>query len=170
MMKCPCCGKDIAPHEMDVAFALPDVIHALPEDQRAARARIHSDLCSLDDRRFFIRGVVYVPVQQLGTLFGWGVWAEVSEEVFHRYEAIYDQDASGEPAAAGVLANVPPDYERVEQSLEISFGPPDQRPTFRLVPTKSDFYCEQVDGIPVRKWHRIIERHLGSRTDAGKPS
>ena len=169
-MKCPCCGKDVATHEMDVAFALPDVIHALPDDQRAARARIHSDLCSLDGRGYFIRGDVYAPVQQLGTLFGWGVWAEVSQEVFRRYEAIYDRDATSEPPAAGLLANVPPDYERIEQPLEICFGPPDQRPSFRLVPTESDFYREQVDGLPVRKWHRIIERHLGFRPDTAKSS
>jgi hypothetical protein len=69
-----------------------------------------------------------------------------------------------------VLANVPPGYERIEQPLEILFGRPDQRPTFRLVPTDTDFYREHVDGLPVRKWHRIIERHLGSRPDAAKPS
>jgi hypothetical protein len=155
---------------MDVAFALPDVIHALPEDQRAARARIHSDLCSLDDRRFFIRGVAYAPVQQLGTLFGWGVWAEVSPEVFLRYQELYDQDASDEPPAAGVLANVPPGYDRIEQPLEIVFGPPDQRPTFRLVPTDSEFYREQVEGLPVRKWHRIIERHPGAGGGDAKPA
>jgi hypothetical protein len=143
---------------MDVAFGLPDVIHALPEDERAARARTHSDLCSLDDRRFFIRGVVYAPVQQLGTLFGWGVWAEVSREVFLRYQELYDRDATGESPAAGVLANVPPGYERIEQPLEILFGPPDQRPTFRLMPTDSELYREQVEGLPVRKWHRIIGR------------
>lgn len=155
---------------MDVAFALPDAIHALPEDERAARARTHSDLCSLDERRFFIRGVVYAPVQQLGTLFGWGVWAEVSREVFLRYQELYDRDATGEPPAAGVLANVPPGYARIEQPLEILFGPPDQRPTFRLVPTDSEFYREQVEGLPVRKWHRIIERYLGAVPGAAKPS
>ncbi|MCU0836886.1 MAG: DUF2199 domain-containing protein [Chromatiaceae bacterium] len=155
---------------MDLAFALPDAIHALPEAQRAARATIHSDLCSLDDRRFFIRGVVYAPVQQLGTLFGWGVWAEVSREVFLRYQAIYDQDASGEPPAAGVLANCPPGYERIVQPLEIAFGPADQRPTFRLAPTDSDFYREHVGGMPAQKWHSIIERHLGSTDGDTKPS
>ena len=154
---------------MDVAFALPDVIHALPADQRAARARTHSDLCSLDERHFFIRGVVYAPVQELGTLFGWGVWAEVSREVFLRYQALYDQDASGEPPAAGVLANVPPGYAPIEQPLEILFGSPDQRPTFRLVPTDSELYREQVEGLPVRKWHRIVERHLGAGPGAARP-
>ena len=155
---------------MDVAFALPDAIHALPEDQRAARACTHSDLCSLDERRFFIRGVVYAPVQQLGTLFGWGVWAEVSREVFLRYQALYDQDATGEPLAAGVLANVPPGYEPIEQPLEILFGPPDQRPTFRLAPTDSELYREQAEGLPVRKWHRIIERYLRAGSGAAKPA
>ena len=155
---------------MDVAFALPDAIHALPDDQRAARARTHSDLCSLDDRRFFIRGVAYAPVQQLGTLFGWGVWAEVSREVFLRYQELYDRDASGEPPAAGVLASVPPGYERIEQPLEILFGPPDQRPTFRLALTDSELYREQVEGLPVRKWHLIIERHLGAGGGDEKPS
>lgn len=155
---------------MDVAFTLPDAIHAVPEEQRAARGRTHSDLCSLDDQRFFIRGVVYAPVQQLGTLFGWGVWAEVSRAVFLRYQELYDRDASGEPPAAGVLANVPPGYERIEQPLEILFGPPDQRPTFRLVPTDSELYREQVEGLPVRKWHRIIERYLGSSPGDTTPS
>ena len=169
-MKCPCCGKDVRLYEMDVAFALPDAIHALSEGQRAARARTHSDLCSLDDRRFFIRGVVYAPVQQLGTLFGWGVWAEVAREVFLRYQAIYAQDASDEPPAAGLLANVPPGYERVEQPLAIVFGPPDQRPMFKLAPTDSDFYREHVEGLPARKWHSIIERHLASTAGDTKPS
>lgn len=169
-MKCPCCGKEIEPHEMDVAFALPDTIFAMPEDQRAARAKTHSDLCSLDDRRYFIRGVVYVPVPQLGTRFGWGVWAEVSKEVFLRYQEIYDEDASAEPPAAGVLANTPPGYSSVEQPLEILFGPPDQRPTFKPSLTDSEFFREHVEGMPVRKWHSIIERHRGPSQRETKPS
>jgi hypothetical protein len=158
-MKCPCCGKEVKPYEMDVAFSLPDAIYALPEAQRATRARTHSDLCSLDDRHYFIRGVVYVPILQLGILFGWGVWAEVSKGVFFRYQEIYDEDASTEPPAAGVLANIPPGYRDIEQPLEIHFGPPDQRPTFKPSPTDSEFYREHVEGMPVRKWHSIIERH-----------
>jgi len=59
---------------------------------------------------------------------------------------------------------------RIEQPLEILFGPPDQRPTFRLVPTDSELYREQVEGLPVRKWHHIIERHLGARPGAAKPA
>lgn len=68
-MKCPCCDKEVELHQMDVAFCLPDAIFTLPEEQRASRAKTHSDLCSLDDARYFIRGIVYVPVQQLGTNF-----------------------------------------------------------------------------------------------------
>jgi hypothetical protein len=160
-MKCPCCGKEVEPHQMDVAFGLPDAVFALSEEQRAARASMHSDLCSLDDRRYFIRGVVYVPVQQLGIDFGWGVWAEVSADTFRRYRELYDQDGSSEPPAAGILANTPPGYAAIEQALEIHFGPADQRPLFKPTASDSEFYREQIEGLPVRKWHRIIERHAG---------
>jgi len=146
---------------MDVAFSLPDAIFALPEEQRAARAKTHSDLCSLDDTRYFLRGVVYVPVQQLNTDFGWGVWAEVSADTFFHYDAIYDKDGSSEPPAAGILANTPPGYTELEQPLEIHFGPPDKRPVFKLSPTDGVFYHEQIEGLPVRKWHSIIERYAG---------
>jgi hypothetical protein len=146
---------------MDVAFGLPDAIFALPEDQRAVRAKTHSDLCSLDDTRYFIRGVVYVPVQQLGSNFGWGVWAEVSAETFFRYNAIYDKDGSNEPPAAGILANIPPGYTEVEQPLEIHFGLPDKRPAFKPTFAEGEFYHEQIEGLPIRKWHSIIERYAG---------
>lgn len=156
-MKCPCCDKEIEPHQMDVAFGLPDVIFSLPEDQREVRAKTHSDLCSLDDQRYFIRGVVRAPVQQLDTDFGWGVWAEVSKDTFE----LHDKNGSDEPPAGGVLANTPPSYVDVDQQLEIHFGPPDKRPTFKPTPTDSEFYHEYISGLPVRKWHSIIERHMG---------
>ena len=146
---------------MDVAFGLPDAIFALPEGQRAARAKIQADLCSLDGTRYFIRGVVYVSVQQLGIDFGWGVWAEVSQDTFFFYNKIYDQDGSNEPPAAGILANTPPDYTEVEQPLEIHFGPSDKRPVFKPTLTEGEFYHEQIKGLPIRKWHSIIERYAG---------
>jgi len=144
---------------MDVAFGLPDVIFALSGEERENRARIHSDLCVLDDSRFFIRGVLYVPVQQIGTQFGWGVWAEVSKDTFLRYDELYDQDGSDEPAGAGILANIPPGYPTVQQPLEVQFGPPDRRPIFKPVAADGEFYREYVEGLPVRKWHDIIERY-----------
>jgi hypothetical protein len=158
-MKCPCCGVEVEASQMDVAFGLPDVIFALPQEQRDARARTHSDLCSLDDGRYFIRGVVYIPVQQLGTKFGWGVWAEVSEDAFLRYRELYDKDGSDEPYVAGVLANTPPDYIEVEQPLKIQFGPPDKRPIFTLTHTQSELFREQTEGLDLAKWHRIVERY-----------
>lgn len=146
---------------MDVTFRLPDPIFSLPEDQRAVRAKTHTDLCSLDDSRYFIRGVIYVPVQQLESHFGWGVWAEVSKDTFFHYYDIYDKDGSNEPPAAGILANTPPSYSEIEQPLEIHFGPPDKRPVFKATPSESELYHEQINGLPVRKWHSIVERYAG---------
>lgn len=158
-MKCPCCDNEIEPHQMDVAFNLPDAIFELSEEQREARAKTHTDLCSLDDKQFYIRGVIYVPVQELGLNFGWGVWAEVSEATFYRYHEIYEVDGSSESPASGVLANTPPDYSNTPQPLEIQFGPPDKRPIFIPSLTEGEFYTEYVAGLPARKWHSIVERY-----------
>jgi hypothetical protein len=146
---------------MDVSFGLPDAIFSLPEEQRKTRAKIHTDLCSLDDSRYFIRGVVYVPVKGLGIDFGWGVWAEVSKDTFSHYHELYDKDGSNEPPTAGILANTPPGYDNIKQPIEIHFGPPDKRPIFKPTPTDSAFYHEQIEGLPARKWHSIIDALCG---------
>lgn len=150
---------------MEMAFTLPDIIFNLPEDQRAARAITSSDLCSLDNWRYFIRGTVDVPVPELETLYGWGVWAEVSKKVFVRYRKLFDQDGSAEPPAAGILANVLPDYDDIEQPLEIHFGLLKDRPAFIPSPTDSVLYREYVEGMPLHKWHSIIE--LGKSLSSG---
>lgn len=159
-MKCPCCNEDIDARQMDLAFGLPDVIFALTDEQREVRAKIHSDLCSIDDQRYFIRGVVYVPVTGLGSNFGWGVWAEVSKDTFFKYYSLYDKDGSEEPASAGVLANTPPGYDACEQALEIRFGPSDKRPVFIPMQSDNEFYHEYAHGLPIEKWHTIISRYM----------
>jgi hypothetical protein len=159
-MKCPCCDTEVEPHEMDVAFGLPDAIFCMPKEQRQARAKTHSDFCSLDETRYFIRGVAYVLVQRLNTNFGWGVWAEVPRETFYRYHEIYDRDGTNEAPAAGVLANTPADYLDVPQPLEIHFGPPDKRPTFKFGPSEGQLYLEQANGMEVEKWHSIVDRYV----------
>jgi len=157
-MKCPCCDKEIEPHQMDVAFNLPDAIFELSKEQRDTRAKTHTDLCSLDDKQFYIRGVIYLPVQQLSFNFGWGVWAEVSEDTFYKYLQIYEIDGSNESPSAGVLANLPPDYSKTRQPPEIHFGPSDKRPVFTPAPSESEFYTEYIGGLTVDKWHSIVDQ------------
>jgi ribosomal protein L34E len=94
---CGICGKEHAGVPTDHAYKLPDIVWAIPEPERSARAKFSSDLCQLGER-YFIRGVLHVPFSEAEGDFGWGVWAEVEWPVFERYLKLYDEDGSTEPA------------------------------------------------------------------------
>ena len=83
--QCSHCGEvhyDL-PH---LSFALPDPIDEIPQEERAERTFITSDLCVLDDEHFFIRGVIEIPIQGQDAPFGFGVWVSQREDHFMEYQ------------------------------------------------------------------------------------
>src|SRR5262245_22950469 len=104
---------------MVVGFRRPDHNLGIPEQERDERVRCSDDLCKTRDGRYFIRCVLEVPIPEMGEFFRWGPWAEVREADFARYLEIWDvEDASGEPAFSGRLANELPPYDGCE-GLEV---------------------------------------------------
>ena len=90
--RCPDC-RDIHDGLPDLCFALPDAIFDLDAAARQSRALISSDLCVLDDQRFFIRCVLEVEISDHSEAFAYGLWAEVSMRDFNRYSVYYNTDA-----------------------------------------------------------------------------
>lgn len=163
-MKCPCCGDEVGLENLDLGFGLPDEVFQMPSAQRRERVRANSDLCTIDDTRFFLRGVLHVPIQQMEKNFGWGVWAEVSRISFDNYLAHYSENGEAAPAMAGVLANSLPGNEDGTMGLPllIQMGAPDKRPTFALEPSDNELYREQTEGMPARKWHTLVSGMAGA--------
>lgn len=157
-MKCPCCGDEVGLENLSLGFGVPDEVFQMPSAQCRERVRANSDLCSIDDTRFFIRGVLEVPIQQMGLNFGWGVWAEVSQIAFDDYLAHYSENGEELPAMAGVLANGLPGNEdgTLGLPLRIQLRASDKRPAFALEPSDNELYREQTEGMPARKWHTLI--------------
>lgn len=159
MKTCRCCGKQLGEFTLDIAYQLPDVVWAIPEEERADRAKFNTDLCQYADR-FYLRGILYTPIIGEDQKFGWGLWAEVDEEVFQKYLSVYDTDGTGQPPVAGVLANTPPGYEGAEGvRIQIHFGPSTERPEFVAEPSSHLFYREQTEGITVERVHELNKRH-----------
>jgi hypothetical protein len=103
------CGQHHDDLLTDQAYKLPDAVWAIPERDRAEKARFNSDLCQMGER-YFIRCVLGVPFTESEGEFGWGAWAEVDWSTFERYLELYDEDGSGEPPKDGILANDLPPY------------------------------------------------------------
>lgn len=155
---CATCGQSHDGLPTDWGFKLPDVIWAIPVQEREAAARFTDDLCEYGER-YFIRGLLPVPLPDLGKEFGWGVWAEVDIAVFQRYLEFYDADGSAEPPYSGKLANSLPGYApSLNAPIQIRFRDETQRPIFTLAEQdRSALAVEQRTGISCARFHQILD-------------
>ncbi|GLV25387.1 DUF2199 domain-containing protein [Sphingobium sp. Cam5-1] len=154
---CSICGEEHRGLVKDWAYKLPDEVWAIPEAERAERARFNNDLCQFDERNF-IRCVLDIPLTETSDSFGWGAWAEVGWTTFERYLELYDQDGSTEPTHLGTLANDLPAYPAsFGTPVVIQFRNSTQRPSLFLnAEDKSLLAREQRNGICEARYHEIL--------------
>lgn len=155
--QCSMCGQHHDDLLTDQAYKLPDAVWAIPERDRAEKARFNSDLCQMGER-YFIRCVLGVPFTESEGEFGWGAWAEVDWSTFERYLELYDEDGSGEPPKDGILANdLPPYPSSIGSPVKIQFRDPTKRPRLSLLPEDFSLLAdEQRKGIDDKRWHDIL--------------
>ena len=131
--ECNCCGET---HEglPDLAFQLPEVIFEIDLEERDKRCSISTDLCTLDDEYFFIRGLLELPIVGVDERFAYGVWSTLSRENFDLYSSTFDQDIQSNLGPFfGYLSNGIPGYEN-SLNLHVDVQPRDHgdRPSFGL--------------------------------------
>lgn len=132
---CSHCGESHKGHPTDYGFTLPDVVWAIPEEERKRQAKWTSDLCQFGER-YFIRCLLAVPFAEGEGHFGWGLWVEVDWPTFEHYLSIYDRDATSEAPSAARIANQPAGYDPVLGAhVTIQFGPATERPRVIFRPT-----------------------------------
>ncbi len=151
--RCPDC-RDIHDGLPDLCFALPDAIFELDPEQRQARALVSSDLCVLDDERYFIRCVLEVALADHTDVFAYGLWAEVKARDFNRYAVYYNTEA---PATAsqfeGAIANrLPLTEETLELACAISLSNEEgMRPALRVLNASHSLHGEQETGVELSR-------------------
>jgi hypothetical protein len=158
--QCETCGREHVGLPMDVASAKPGDFLAIPAGERARRCNLTTDLCVIDKSRFFLRGVLYVRVVDAEAPFGWGLWAEVNEQSFKRYMALYSADGTEERPFRGQLSvEDRPGYEGLDgHTVMIQLRLATERPTFTLAPSEHLLYKEQHEGISMHRVHEILKR------------
>jgi hypothetical protein len=155
---CATCGTAHDGYPTDQAYGLPDMVWAIPKDEREARARFDTDLCECDGH-FFIRTILKVPLAGSESSFGWGLWVEVHVDDFWRYVDVYETDATGEPPRPAKIANAPTFYpDAMGADVMMQFGTAKDRPTLYFQPdATSDLAIDQRDGISPERHHRLLE-------------
>ena len=154
---CASCGQRHDGLPLDIGFEFPIDYLDVPKRERKRRCELTSDWCIIDRRRCYLRGVLSVPVHDIGDEFTWGLWAQVSAKDLRRYRNTYGEDCRDQPPSAGILSGAPRPYPDAEgHPLRIAFGPAGERPTFALKRSKNLLYREQRTGITLCRVQEIL--------------
>jgi hypothetical protein len=155
---CSCCGTTFDTLPMDYAHRAPDAWVALSEAERSTRAKLDSNLCAIDQREFYVRGCIEVPVPECDDIFAWGVWASVPKESFwYILDKWTAEIPADEPPIPGRLCNrinAYPDSTDLRCSVHLRSN--NLRPRFVLEPTDHPLAIEQRDGITLERVKQIF--------------
>ena len=86
--KCNSCGEV---HEGIPTFGwnYPVQYMSVPKEERAKRISLGSDDCVIDDKYFFVRGCLEIPVIGEQEPFVWSVWVSLSEPSFNQFAQFF---------------------------------------------------------------------------------
>jgi len=163
LIKCSCCDKMLPANQMELTFGLPDEIFSLSKKDREERTEGCTDLYILDDNRFFVRGLLPLPIKNQND-YCLGAWAEISEKDFERIEDLWDTDVGAdEPRIKATLSNsMPYTLSNGLTELEIQLQDSKSRPLFYVTSTSCTLYEEQSKGITA---HRAYEYTTYTKKD-----
>jgi hypothetical protein len=153
---CPICKKthdelpDIgsdAPHEW---------VEELREDPDSL---LTDDLCIIERRDYFVRGVLEIPVHGYEHGFGWGVWVSHKKDNFEIYRANFDTAKIG--PFFGWLSTEIGYYPRSTLNLKTMahYRGGGLRPRIVLEPGDHPLSRQQQEGISLREAWEIVHRY-----------
>lgn len=149
--RCPCCGKAVQ-GVLDVGYDHPDAWpHASYRKNggtvTVGQDRLTADLC-WSGNRFYVRGLLALPIRGTDATFAFGPWAEVSSPTFEAYRAVFGTPAEAALGASPAhLANALPGFpDSAGLPLMIRFAGGTDRPQF-TVSEPSHLNAAQRDGI-----------------------
>jgi len=141
-------------------FDAPDAWQSLSPGARKRRGELTSDQCVIDDRHYFIRGLVEIPVLDSDGPFAWGVWVSLSQANFERATALWlDPNRVNEPAYFGWFCNSIPVYpETLHQKTAAHSREVGMRPLIELEVSDHPLSIEQRGGITLARLQAIAEQ------------
>jgi hypothetical protein len=165
--KCSICDRVHEGVPLSWGPEFPDMWAELPPHERIQRGEAGTDQTIIDDRYFFIRGRVELPVIETGETFAWLVWARVSAKDFSKMSDLWTVKGREKKAKPcdGSLANNLPTYKNKTLGLSVKLHtrPVGVRP-FVEVLTEHDLRNEQQRGITLHRVQEIYQQFTSDGT------
>jgi len=164
---CQVCGQTHPLDEIEGSFTLPDVVANISRIARLVRVKSDRNFCILDNKTFFVRCLLPIPLHESSDNYCWGVWVQLSEDLFKRAKHSWSsRDREHEAPLDGVLANNILLYElgTLNLPVQIKHSPPGIAPTIRILSLSHPLAIEQENGVSVARAmeynHFVLHRHV----------
>jgi len=135
-----------------------------PSQQRP-KTFLDEDYCAIEDRDFFVRGVIHLPIIGTVETFRWGVWGSLSRKNFETLMEMEEDEKRAElPPMFSWLSTQIPEYpDTLNLKMYTHIQKPGQRPHFELELADHLLAREYNDGIdPERVKEIMMGRVRGS--------
>jgi len=154
--KCAQCGKIHPLDDLELSFKRADAIVELNDEDRRQLVKESDDLCTIEWKRYFVRGVLPLPVKEIEIPYNLGVWVEVDEPTFKSVVDNWEDPDQGSilPFDATLANNIPSLDDTVGLGVSLQLSDPSSRPTITLPRCEHPLYTEQSRGITE---HRAAE-------------
>jgi hypothetical protein len=157
---CAVCGESHAGETRDIRMSLPQPIFLLDEDEREHRAWVGEDSAILrqgERERFFVRGLLELPVAGEDGYFGYGAWIEVSEPDFAALRELWNDDEGWRSGPfTGTLANELSPYAFTEGlPLQLRLRDVQLLPLVELEDGDHELVRAQRQGISPHRAHQL---------------
>jgi hypothetical protein len=159
--KCSSCGEELT--DPPLCFGAEAPWRALvPESEFNQRVDLTPDQCVVDEKAFFVRGHIEIPIHDHAEPLSFAVWSSLSEESFLHMSDHWDLPArADDPPYFGWLSSSIPAYpQTINLKLSVQSRAPGLVPLFSVEPSDHPLSIDQQRGISVRRWHELVHSLL----------
>jgi Uncharacterized protein conserved in bacteria len=157
--QCSCCGQVYDELPLTFGNDFPDYYFSIPPDERETRIEIKESLCVVDDKHFFHRGRLTIPIVDHDDDLVFNVWTSISEDNFVKRNDLWNiPDRVNEEPYFGWLQTTIPTYGQTLNlktiAIENEVG---LIPTIQIIEDEHPLTVDQEKGITFNRALQIVD-------------
>lgn len=146
---CPCCGKNY--EELPLCFGndYPFYYYSIPVEERASRIELAESLCVIDEKFFFHRGRLTIPIIDNDEALIFNVWTSISEDNFRVRNEMWNDPIriNNEPYFGWLQTEVPTYVNTINIETIAYENKIGLIPTIEIIKSNHALYNDQQNGI-----------------------
>jgi hypothetical protein len=139
--------------------------YEVQSDERERRCSLGSDDCVFDEKWFFVRGCIEIPVHGEEEVISWGVWVSLSEPSYVQWLNAFKKKKRSQtgPFFGWLNSWLKPYPDMVNLKTMVHLKDHGIRPYIELEPTDHPLAIEQREGISVERVAEIYSTMVHER-------